>query len=279
MKRRSERERTKGVPSPAAADKNSNVPAKRGKIQDLVEKDETIERKQSETNAEALKADGKDDGDWRRPLFYWKGSVSYVDETFTFKGSWVADLASNGVPQTSEYEATKYSSNFSLTSNILLQNSSEKANDDLASDYLNGMNGMKGSFEGSYLLDQGDGNGASEYQDLSHNFLLDPAISRFGEKDVIFVSACGKTEFGNFVSGGYAYKTSVSNDDNTSPSETIECILARRYITNTDERQKVVRSKDLERMLETYRLESVGDSDGFFGRILPRKCARPRKKS
>jgi len=63
-----------------------------------------------------------------------------------------------------------------------------------------------------------------------------------------------------FVSGGYAHKTSASNDDKASPSETIECILARRYIADKDERQKTVRLKDLERMqklIEKNRVEIV----------------------
>ena len=60
--------------------------------------------------------------------------------------------------------------------------------------------GIKGSFKGSYLLDQGDGVGLQSYKDKSHSFrILDDKEDTHG---VVHVAAQGNTQFGRFVSAG-----------------------------------------------------------------------------
>lgn len=225
-----------------------------------------------------LTIDGKDDGDWKRPLFFWKGVLSKADSvkdnSISFKGSWVSGLASNGVPDKSMYENTKETNSFTLeckTPNTY-DEKEEVGGENLLSSFL----GVKGEWKGSYLLDQSDGIGAQSYMDIKHSFVFDRKLRNIDGSDVCLIAACGETEFGLFVAGGFA-KISKHSEVATS-KHFIEMTLARRYIMDRDGRGKCARSNSPVDLLNEIVKDTLVDDEYFWGRILPRKCKRGKLK-
>ena len=225
-----------------------------------------------------LTIDGKDDGDWKRPLFFWKGVLSkedsVKDNTITFKGSWVSGLASNGVPDKSLYEKKKETNSFTLE----CKNSStcDKKEEAKGENLLSSLLGVKGEWKGSYLLDQCDGMGAQSYTDTKHFFAFDTKLRSIDGSDVCLIAACGETEFGLFVAGGTA-KISKNSEDATS-KHFIELVLARRYIMDRDGRGKCAKSNNPVDFLNEIVKDTLIDDKYFWGRILPRKCERGKLK-
>ena len=225
-----------------------------------------------------LTVDGKDDGDWKRPLFFWKGMLSTADSvkdnTITFKGSWVSGLASKGVPDKSMYEETKETNSFTLECKnpSTCDTKGEAGGENLLSSFL----GVKGEWKGSYLLDQCDGMGAQSYTDTKHFFAFDTKLRSIDGSDVCLIAACGETEFGLFVAGGFA-KISKHSEVATS-KHFIEMVLARRYIMDRDGRGKFARSNSPEDLLNEIVKDTFVDDEYFWGRILPRKCERGKLK-
>ena len=203
------------------------------------------------TELELLKTadgDGDDDGDWKRPLFYWKGDLTFESKTgkLIWKGSWVSDLASNGLPEPKEFIASNESNSFHLTSTKVKDTKKGKSGGVSQStvsvggqELLNFLRGKSGSFsKGSYLLDQGDGLGPTKQRDFTHNFTFDsstrPVQNGEGNSEVLFITASGTTAFGSFVSAGYITGVEGSR---------VELVLARRHIDEDDSRHSLVRSK------------------------------------
>ncbi|GFH54134.1 predicted protein [Chaetoceros tenuissimus] len=222
-----------------------------------------------------LTIDGKDDGDWKRPLFFWKGVLSTSkDNTITFKGSWVSGLASNGVPDESMYEETKETNYFTLECKnpSTFDTKGEAGGENLLSSFF----GVKGEWKGSYLLDQCDGMGAQSYTDTKHFFAFDTKLRSINGNDVCLIAACGETEFGLFVAGGFA-KISKHTEDATS-KQFIELVLARRYIMDRDGRGKCAKSDSPVDLLNEIVKDTLIDDEYCWGRILPRKCGRGKLK-
>lgn len=200
------------------------------------------EDKESAKRSSAATTPAEDDGDWRRPLFYWKGNIELSPKQLTWKGSWVSDLAEHGVPE--DFESTRDASVFELVSSGKLYREEEET-----------VAGLRGRFKGHYLLDQGEGPG--RYQDRTHHFAFDSSKDeKKANKDgYILVAASGTTEFGNFVSAGYV-KDKV-------------LILARRYIGDTDKCNKWRANprKVLEWCLQQEGVQP--EDENFWTRILP----------
>ena len=117
--------------------------------------------------------------------------------------------------------------------------------------------------------------------ELSHGPPLsvdDNHIPKYGE--ILPLVACGTTEFGPFISAGFARKVlekqvgAKNLKDAVKNSYQMQVVLARRYIADNDGRNDVVKfKKDLILMLlneERYEIEH----ELFWGKVLPRKCAR-----
>eukprot|EP00041_Stephanoeca_diplocostata_P013536 m.237447 g.237447 ORF g.237447 m.237447 type:complete len:405 (-) comp19371_c0_seq1:252-1466(-) len=153
-----------------------------------------------------------------------------------YSGSWVSGLADRGVPADAQYIADAAQSSFDLvaqldqTLSVAFGDRSETVDASSSSMSLAALDGWTGSFHGHYLLDQGDGAGATRVSDWSH----DVAVQRHGSR--LFFAACGTTEFGAFVSLGY-----TSTIGHTTAEA--ELVLARRYITDADVRSALVKSK------------------------------------
>lgn len=234
-------------------------------------------------------ADGEDDGDWMRPLFYWKGGVSLDPDTkvMRWEGSWSSDLASKGLPDADAYEASKKSNAFKLTSKIGDIRGDNKSKTSgikptkagkFEGSPLNSLIGKGGSFKGSYLLDQGDGQGPRKFRDTTHHFTFDSCIKTSGmsaNKDeteegecnrFLLITASGSTKFGNFVSAGYIHAIKkIASETN------VELILARRYISDDDSRNSMVKQRASHLILNAE-LTLDKESDLFWSILLPRHC-------
>jgi hypothetical protein len=221
--------------------------------------------------------DDDNDNDWKRPLFYWKGKLVYDSEknNLRWDGSWVSGFAEHGLPDEQEFVKAKQTASFELINTGKLGRdpsvgTSEQNGDPLASPLL----GVSGRFKGSYLLDQGDGQGPSKYSDKSHHF----AIASQGEGTnkgplLVAAAACGTTAFGSFVSAGYV-KITVTPDFTaaTSTTEVGELILARRYMGDDDSRTSLVKNAKL--VLDAcFNKAAPFDPDGtsFWTDLLPRE--------
>ena len=220
-----------------------------------------------------VEADGNDDGDWKRPLFYWKGDLNIKSAQSTartihleWEGTWISDLASNGVPSAEEFDDvnTKESNSFHLTSKIsggkaastststststsvLEKEGSKIDDDDDTSNLLSSLRGKSGSFRGTYFLDQGDGRGPTKQKDYQHKFIFASSTTARkidgSDAEILFVCASGKTEFGNFVSSGYVHEK-VQTETETVDEPRLELILARRYIDDDDARCSRARAR------------------------------------
>lgn len=149
----------------------------------------------------------KAQSDWRESLFFWRGELISKEDTsnqLTWKGTWVSSVST--APEDTEYTSSKntFISTLSLDSEvkgITLASLTSAA--------------LTGSINSKYLLDQGDGNGLQEYEDIKQTF------ATFATGDRVFMTALGSTEFGSFVSCG----TLTEKEDGA-----LTLLLARRYI-------------------------------------------------
>jgi hypothetical protein len=134
----------------------------------------------------------KAQSDWRESLFFWRGVLTSNDapKHLTWRGAWVSSTSSE--PEDVEYTASENTFISALDLN------SELKGITLAS-FKSAP--VTGSITSKYLLDQGDGNGLQEYEDIKQTF----ATSILGDK--VFITALGSTEFGSFVSCGTLTET------------------------------------------------------------------------
>ena len=228
----------------------------------------TSKRKRSESHDESKgskkthcenrteKETNEEEDDWRRPLFYWKGTFERADNKASpllWKGSWVSGLSEDGIPSDEKYQATVESNSFNVYGKLDVRKEDEK---DCFLDYLAG---RKGHFnKGGYFLDQEDGRGPTRFKDISHRFVFAPTVHRNeGDADVLFVTASGKTEFGMFISFGYVHILKGSGKS--------ELVLARRYIGDNDSRQTLV-----QRLSQITTANSPHDKN-FWAESLPRR--------
>ena len=214
----------------------------------------------------------EDENDWKLPLFFWKGTLEqHTTKTKTsplvWKGSWVSGLSKDGLPSLDDYKATKEGNSFSVSGK--LSTSAKKAKEVDQGNCLETFLGQRGQFnKGGYLLDQGDDRGSTTFKDISHRFVFDSSIDHQKDMSVVFASASGKTEFGNFVSFGYVHsKCTIIH----SPEESgvIELILARRYIDDDDSRQALVAQKRPDFISNTSLCDVSNES--FWTHALPRR--------
>ena len=160
--------------------------------------------------------------DWRTPLFYWRGRV--VDEGTKWEGTWVA--SAEGLPSDADFAAS--ANTFALVA----------AGDDLLSSWAGGApsGAARGSFSGSYKLDQGGG--LEDFSDHTHAFEL---VKR-AEEPFAIVGARGSTEFGEFVSLGrldLALDLDAPGGDDAATTRAPRLTLARRYLADDDVRAKL----------------------------------------
>jgi len=281
--------------STSSADRKSSGNNKRKREQGDINVSTAKEGNRRPKEEYSKHADGKDDGDWKRPLFYWKGDINLAPDTqvMQWEGSWSSDLASKGLPDADEYDSSKKSNAFKLTSKIAdacigtkskSTGSSETTTKVEKSEVtpLNSLIGKGGSFKGSYLLDQGDGRGPRKFRDLTHHFAFDSCIRTSGTtsttdkdkaedgggKQYLLITASGSTEFGDFVSAGYAHYVV----EKSASEKRIELILARRYIADDDSRNLMVERKTPHLLLNTESPLDV-ESELFWAILLPRDCS------
>lgn len=246
----------------------------------------TKKRQQVETSE--IQEGDDDVEDWRKPLVFLKGRLQHHEDQNTsslrWEGSWASDLAEHGLPPTNVFEETQSTSLFDLVGKTVPVNTDQNKHHPFATLF-----GTTGTFKGTYLLDQGDGQGAKKFRDLTHRFAFatkpyrvspssSAATGTCVSDDRLLVAACGTTEFGNFVSAGFARVAIGSKSENSSSCSEhsdIEMVLARRYIDENDMRQswlkdaKLVVHACLEHVLPSCDHE---DNDKtLWGNCLPRR--------
>ena len=271
---------------------------------------EVVASPENNTNADE---DDEDDLDWRKPLFYWKGKLQWINNnnndsgdndnnhtTFVWRGSWHSAVAQHGLPSSREFESTKDTNTFRLKGSAATTTSTTSSNPDevLLNQNITALVNNEWILKGHYKLDQGDGNGPQKYRDKSHRlvFVQQPTPPHEPQK-YLLAGACGRTEFGNFVSAGYAKVKNVPNNSNEKIE--INFVLARRYIDEKDKRNALIKNggarsvvEDYTKILSSYSSSSssssvvasaaaVDDGDGivdptgisatFWNRLLPRR--------
>jgi len=155
----------------------------------------------------------KAQSDWRESLFFWRGVLTSNNDTpnhLTWRGTWVSSTSSE--PEDVEYTASENTFVSALALDSELKGATLASFKSAA---------VTGSITSKYLLDQGDGNGPQEYEDIKQTF----TTSVLGDK--VFLTALGSTEFGSFVSCG----TLTETEDGT-----LTLLLARRYVDECDTR-------------------------------------------
>jgi hypothetical protein len=148
--------------------------------------------------------------EWKESIFIWQGTFSITNSSIVdWKGTWVStNDAINEFPSTDDFKSSK--NDFILQSN------------DLTIDETN--NTMKFSFNGYYLLDNGDG--LEKYHDIKHSI---SCIKDNANKNLWYCYARGDTEFGEFISKGILlFNDSTTNSSDSSNSGILT--LARRYV-------------------------------------------------
>jgi hypothetical protein len=227
--------------------------------------------KKSAPSEKVSKDNDDDDDGWKRPLFYWKGKLNYDNETniLRWDGSWVSGLAEHGLPKEKEFERTKQIASFELSKTKLIRDPS--AAEQNGEPLYSSLAGLSGRFKGSYLLDQGDGQGPSKHSDMSHNFAFASEEGE-GTNGFLLAAACGTTEFGSFVSAGYVRFT-LTTADTTRSTEVGELVLARRYIDDDDSRASLVNVKNAKTVLDVCLKAAPFDPDrkSFWTDLLPIK--------
>jgi hypothetical protein len=178
----------------------------------------------------------EDKEDWKTTLFYWRGELRLDAEKHQLVGGgpWVGRCAS-GLP--SDEEFARSPNTFEQTAALGKHEALPKFAatifkwpvihfGEIAEGTENMWEGVKGSFKGSYLLDQGDGDGLQSYTDKSHSSHIYDT-----KHDIVTVVAQGSTEFGCFVSAGIL---EFGEREETPMTLT----LARRYVESDDPRAK-----------------------------------------
>lgn len=104
-------------------------------------------------------------GDWRSPLFYWRGVLAVVkgkgkkNGFVTWKGAWVSSVS--GLPPDKEFETSLNDFQLQMEQDTCVLDAllnGEPTASVFARDRL------KGKFKGHYLLDQEDGRGLKKYK-------------------------------------------------------------------------------------------------------------------
>jgi hypothetical protein len=190
--------------------------------------DETSKRqktspKDKDDEAGKNSEDGETDLDWRAPLFYWKGTLTFQKQQksrdrLVWAGSWFA--SSEGLPSDQDFESTKDNS-FSLYYTLTKEDEDHHKSGDLSLDE-SWLLGRTGKFQGAYMLDNGTGH--EKCKDKKHEF----AVIEGG----FLVAARGETDFGAFVSLG---RIEQRVDD-----KAWVLTLARRYMDDRDARIKAL---------------------------------------
>lgn len=146
--------------------------------------------------------------DWKSTLFSWCGLVEKPTEDeaplmVTWKGAWVGVGHGEERPSTEEHASSPNTFALKFEVDTLPWSPTARV-------YC---------FEGSYLLDQGDGDGLQEYSDHTHRVAFGPAAG----DGTRACAAVGTTEFAPFVSYGELSKSGWLS-------------LSRRYLDTRDER-------------------------------------------
>lgn len=192
----------------------------------------------------------KAQSDWRESMFFWRGELTFKEDNpnqMTWRGTWVSSISAE--PEDSDYTTSKntFISTFSLDSEVkgITLASLTSAS-------------LTGSIHSKYLLDQGDGNGLQEYEDIKQTFCT------FATGDKVFMTALGSTEFGSFVSCG----TLTEKEDGA-----LTLLLARRYIDEEYDSRSLLEDAS---KVQASCLE-LGLEKGFLA-ALPFKLPKASKK-
>ena len=173
--------------------------------------------------------------DWRATLFVWRGVLRCSAGALTWRGAWA--LRGPGEPEPSDETLSTSANTFECSGPV-----AEAAD---APTLARALAGTTASWTSStYLLDQGDGRGRCTYSDETHRVVFKgsdegsgggasaTAGAGAGESASAgvgagtLVAACGRTEFGAFVSLG---RLTVQGAD-------VVLTLARRYVDDADPR-------------------------------------------
>lgn len=180
--------------------------------------------------------------DWRSTIFYWRGNISITpsdsgkDATLIWEGSW--EGSADGFPKEEEFQSSlnKFRLVCNDPKNISGDSITTNETDGITTDVMEKLINLEGSLKGSYLLDQGDGQGLQRFEDHSHEFATSEIITDKEDKFLV-VSACGSTEFGRFISHGrITLATSTIDPPTSTQSKTLTLTLARRYVMDKDSR-------------------------------------------
>jgi hypothetical protein len=208
--------------------------------------------------------DDDEEDDWKATLFYWRGELRLDAEKrqLVWGGTWVG--STGRLPSDEEFASSP--NTFALTAALgkrgelptfattelswpKLGGAAAAPYEDMPSIHrgtgdpvvIEARNflaaGIKGSFKGSYLLDQGDGAGLESYRDKAQSF----HIYDHQDTQVVTVAATGNTEFGRFVSAGVL----AFPFDEGKP---LMLTLVRRYLESDDPRAKWTTKKVVERL-------------------------------
>jgi uncharacterized cupin superfamily protein len=173
------------------------------------------------------KDEDEEDGDWKATLFYWRGGLQLHPATkkLSWRGAWVG--STKGLPSEASFSSSE--NTFELSANLpkkmLMPTLSSVATE------FAPKAGISARFTGSYLLDQGDGNGPQKYSDISQSFLI------FVRGTGVQVAAKGTTEFGSFVSAGKLSPGDQKQSDSAGEAG-VQLTLVRRYLDDGDARSK-----------------------------------------
>jgi hypothetical protein len=163
-------------------------------------------------------------GDWRQTLFVWKGTIkargasgqpsgqpsSVSDLGVIWEGSWLPLAEGQSAAELTDEAFDESPNKFEMIGTCA---SSEDSS--------------TWTWRGSYLLDQGDGNGHQRFEDIEHRCRLyergSNAVSSFESRCQSYCVGWGLTEFGSFTSGGWLNEKSLT--------------IARRYLPDKDPRR------------------------------------------